>query len=90
MKKGLKLLELLKKEKLNTGLEVKMNKNLIAALNIKSMLVASEMILLSAINRKESRGAHYRTDYPYKSSDWKKNIIWSQIQKFPRSKLLYK
>ncbi|MCP3660776.1 MAG: FAD-binding protein [Bacteroidetes bacterium] len=75
MKKGIRLLELLKKEKLNTGLEVKMNKNLIAALNIKSMLIASEMILISALNRKESRGAHYRTDYPYKSSDWKKNII---------------
>jgi succinate dehydrogenase/fumarate reductase flavoprotein subunit len=33
------------------------------------------MILLSAIHRKESRAAHYRSDYRKTKSEWKKNII---------------
>jgi succinate dehydrogenase/fumarate reductase flavoprotein subunit len=27
------------------------------------MLIVSDLVLTSALNRKESRGAHYRTDY---------------------------
>ncbi len=31
---------------------------------LKNMLTVAELIIDSAINRRESRGAHYRTDYP--------------------------
>jgi len=40
------------------------NTNLINVLEIESMLEVSEVIITSALNRKESRGAHARTDYP--------------------------
>jgi succinate dehydrogenase / fumarate reductase flavoprotein subunit len=37
------------------------------ALDLKNLLMVSEAITLSAIERKESRGAHFREDYPQKS-----------------------
>jgi succinate dehydrogenase / fumarate reductase flavoprotein subunit len=45
----------------------KYNTNLIEFLEFKNMLELGEMVLLSAISRNESRGAHFRTDY--KSED---------------------
>jgi succinate dehydrogenase / fumarate reductase, flavoprotein subunit len=40
------------------------NTELIEALELRSLLVVGEMILASALNRKESRGSHCREDYP--------------------------
>jgi succinate dehydrogenase / fumarate reductase flavoprotein subunit len=42
------------------------------AIDLDNMLVISEIIALAAIERKESRGGHFRDDYPEKSSDWAK------------------
>ncbi|MBD1823202.1 succinate dehydrogenase/fumarate reductase flavoprotein subunit [Cyanobacteria bacterium FACHB-DQ100] len=39
------------------------NTELIEALELRSLFVVGEMILFSAINRKESRGSHCREDY---------------------------
>jgi len=49
--------------------------DLVAALNVQNIIFSSEMILRSALLRKESRGAHYRTDYPRLSKTWRKNIL---------------
>jgi succinate dehydrogenase / fumarate reductase flavoprotein subunit len=39
------------------------------------MLDNAETIVQSALERKESRGAHYRTDYPERNDDdWLKHI----------------
>jgi succinate dehydrogenase / fumarate reductase flavoprotein subunit len=35
------------------------------------MLLVSESIALSALERKESRGGHTRDDYPKMDSDWR-------------------
>ncbi|HMD40096.1 MAG TPA: FAD-binding protein [Candidatus Acidoferrum sp.] len=45
--------------------------------DLKSMLVCSEAVALSALARKESRGAHSRIDYPNYDAVWEKkhNII---------------
>ncbi|MEM4297146.1 MAG: succinate dehydrogenase/fumarate reductase flavoprotein subunit [Nitrososphaerota archaeon] len=40
------------------------NTNLINVLEIEGMLEVSQIIIMSAVNRQESRGAHARTDYP--------------------------
>jgi succinate dehydrogenase / fumarate reductase flavoprotein subunit len=40
------------------------NTNLINVLELENMLEISEVIVISALNRQESRGAHARTDYP--------------------------
>ncbi len=38
------------------------------------MLKVAEVITLAALERKESRGAHYRSDYPQMDPAWEKNI----------------
>ncbi|MGH9905747.1 MAG: FAD-binding protein [Pyrinomonadaceae bacterium] len=47
------------------------------AQDLKSMLTVSEAVALSALERKESRGAHSRVDYPNYDESWGKlnNII---------------
>ena len=52
-----------------------MNEKLIAALDVRNMFAPCEMIIKSALYRTESRGAHYRSDYPKIASKWKKNIL---------------
>jgi len=47
------------------------------ARDVKSMLTVSEAVALSALERKESRGAHSRIDYPNYDDSWGKqnNIV---------------
>lgn len=46
------------------------------AIKLGNMLEVSEMLIRAALFRTESRGAHYRSDYPDEnSSEWLKNIV---------------
>src|SRR6266568_3660789 len=45
-----------------------------SCLEIQDMLKTAEVIILAALERKESRGAHYRSDYPHMDPAWEKNI----------------
>jgi len=45
------------------------------AVDLRFSLTVAEALLASARARRESRGAHYRTDYPEKSSAWRRNIV---------------
>ncbi len=45
------------------------NYALIRALELKNMLHVAEVIVLGAIHRRESRGAHWREDYPERNDD---------------------
>jgi len=47
------------------------------ALDLKNLLMVSEAVARSAIERKESRGAQFREDYPEKSEEWGKvnNVV---------------
>jgi succinate dehydrogenase / fumarate reductase flavoprotein subunit len=40
------------------------NTEIIEAIELRSLMIVGEMILTSALNRKESRGSHSREDYP--------------------------
>jgi len=47
-----------------------------AALDIRNQLLLSEAIVRSALERKESRGAQWRSDYPQMDPEWgRKNVI---------------
>ena len=42
---------------------------------IQNMIILAKVIIESAIARKESRGAHFRSDFPDPKEEWKRNII---------------
>ena len=48
------------------------------ALDLRSLLTVSEAVTRAAIERKESRGAQFREDYPEKSAEFGKvhTIVW--------------
>jgi succinate dehydrogenase / fumarate reductase flavoprotein subunit len=47
---------------------------LLQAVEIENMLCIAEMIVRGALARKESRGAHFRSDYPHEDRKWLENI----------------
>ncbi|SDN11074.1 L-aspartate oxidase [Sediminibacillus halophilus] len=46
-----------------------------------NMLTVAWLITTSALARRESRGGHYRTDFPVSSTEWKNKRITRQLQK---------
>src|SRR6266516_3616806 len=46
-----------------------------SCLEVQDMLRTAEVIVVAALERKESRGAHYRSDYPQMDPAWEKNIL---------------
>jgi succinate dehydrogenase/fumarate reductase flavoprotein subunit len=53
--------------------------NLKEAVEARSMLLLARLIVHSALAREESRGAHFRSDYPESNDkNWLKNIIVTQ------------
>ena len=49
--------------------------NIILTLEVKSSLIVCEAIIRSALMRQESRGAHFRSDFPNTDNEkWKQNI----------------
>ena len=52
------------------------NTDLIFTLELGFMLDCAESIILGGIERKESRGAHSRTDYPDRDDEnWLKHVL---------------
>jgi succinate dehydrogenase / fumarate reductase flavoprotein subunit len=69
---GLRKIRDLKKRFKNIRVEDKgrvFNTGFIAALELDFMLDLAEVTLLSALNRRESRGAHSRIDYPSRDDE---------------------
>ncbi|HEX8065894.1 MAG TPA: FAD-binding protein, partial [Thermoleophilaceae bacterium] len=55
------------------------NQDLIGAIELGFMLDNAECVVAGALERRESRGAQYRTDYPERNDDdWLKHIVLSQ------------
>ncbi|MBK8899882.1 MAG: FAD-binding protein [Anaerolineaceae bacterium] len=52
------------------------NTDLLAAIETDNLLIFSRVIVESALNRTESRGAHYRTDFPRRHDEqWLKHTL---------------
>ncbi len=47
-------------------------------LELKNMIQVAGLIARAALLRKESIGAHYRSDFPHKSEDWKKHLAFKR------------
>jgi fumarate reductase (CoM/CoB) subunit A len=49
---------------------------LVEAIEANFMLLLAKLVVNSALTRKESRGSHFRVDYPQSDDDkWRKNIV---------------
>ena len=69
--------------------ECRFNTDLLEALELESLLGLADVILASAIARKESRGAHFREDYPIRDDkNWLKHTLAQRTDNGPR--LFYK
>jgi fumarate reductase (CoM/CoB) subunit A len=51
------------------------NQHLLDALELENMVLIAELVTKSALIREESRGAHYRADFPKTMDEWKKSIV---------------
>lgn len=51
------------------------NKNLIDLLEFLNILLVSKLVVLSSLNREESRGSHFRIDFPNKDINYNKSSI---------------
>ncbi len=61
--------------RMNVPEESKFNRYLQDALEVENMIETAKMVITSAVLRQESRGAHYREDFPETRDDWKKSIV---------------
>ncbi|RLI33350.1 hypothetical protein DRO56_01905 [Candidatus Bathyarchaeota archaeon] len=60
------------------------NFDVMKALELRNMFELAEVVALSALGREESRGAHYRRDFPEERDDlWMKRIAISMINRRP-------
>jgi succinate dehydrogenase/fumarate reductase flavoprotein subunit len=58
------------------GITVKSPRDLRATLEFRNMRLVSEMVCRAALLRTESRGAHFRTDYPEENGrNWLRSIV---------------
>ena len=76
LKEGLQKINELKLKFINVDVrnEEGCYQDLIIALNIKSSLLCAEATLMSALERKESRGAHQRSDFQILSKQYDVNF----------------
>ncbi|RME78501.1 FAD-binding protein [Candidatus Woesearchaeota archaeon] len=70
LKKGLEKLKKIKKEKIRVGdKQLLFNTELITAFETSNIITFCELLLNAALARRESRGAHARTDYPERNDE---------------------
>jgi len=78
LRSALEIVRRLKDEAQNVAVDDKgtvFNQDVLGALELQFMLDNAEAIVVTAIERRESRGAQFRTDYPERNDDeWLKHI----------------
>jgi len=48
-------------------------------LEVENALLVGEMVARSALTREESRGAHFRKDFPVEDASWKRNLFVQKV-----------
>ncbi|MDD3774761.1 MAG: FAD-dependent oxidoreductase [Sulfurovaceae bacterium] len=72
------------------------NVELISILELRNALEIAEAVILCALKRRESRGSHYRVDFPLSDESEQQNIVVKELGKgqlrvwFKENPLLYK
>ena len=65
-------------ENLDVSDKKQYNTSLVTALEVINMVEICILTVKSAILRRESRGAHFRSDFPETKDEWKKSIIFNK------------
>ena len=65
-------------ENLDVSAKSQYNTDLVTALEVINMVEICILTVKSAIIRRESRGAHFRSDFPESKDEWKKSIVISK------------
>jgi L-aspartate oxidase len=47
---------------------------------VRHLLAVAQLMATAAFLRRESRGAHYRTDYPACDSGWERHSLWTAVE----------
>ena len=93
MKKGLEKIKELREKYKDVGIDDHskgFNTDLLEVIELGCLLTTAETIITCAINRKESRGAHSREDYPDRNdTEWLKHSLIFNTKK-PESDIRYK
>ncbi|HEV2062714.1 MAG TPA: hypothetical protein VGR12_07675 [Solirubrobacteraceae bacterium] len=78
LRQGLEIVKRLKEEAQSAYIDDRgtvFNQDVLGAIELGYMLDCAEAIVVSALERKESRGAQFRTDFPERNDDdWLKHI----------------
>jgi len=78
LRTGLEIVQRLKEEAKTVAIDDKgtvFNQDVLGAIELGFMLDNAECVVIAALERKESRGAQYRTDFPERNDDeWLKHI----------------
>ncbi len=72
LERALHRIEMLKREITEYYQDYRVSKNLI---ELRNLVLVSEMIVRCAMQRKESRGLHYTLDYPETSNEIRKTVL---------------
>lgn len=62
-------------KEMESGLRASSGRKMLEVLEVSMALRVAEMIIRSALERRESRGAHYRVDYPEESEEWLRMVV---------------
>jgi fumarate reductase (CoM/CoB) subunit A len=60
------------------GVSAANGREMLVALEATMALVVAEMIIMAALERAETRGAHFRNDYPEEDDGWMKTVVLSK------------
>lgn len=55
--------------------KINSTENYLVYFKLRNILFVAQALAISALERTESRGAHYRSDFPKENKDWKKAIV---------------
>ena len=74
LREGLERLEVVREKAKNVDIGGVTSRSFEFAIDLGFMLTAAETVLRGALERTESRGAHYRTDCPEIDPGWRQNV----------------
>jgi fumarate reductase (CoM/CoB) subunit A len=83
LQQGMEMLQQIAEEKL-PHVYATNGRGLALAIEARSMLVLARLMFIAALARRESRGSHFRIDYPIcDEAHWRKTVVLSKKQEAP-------